>query len=162
MKRKIALLIAIILWSGAIFMFSAQSAEDSKVLSKSIAEKIVSVVKKIFGDDFFASYENEKGTESLLGLATHFLRKTAHFFLFFVLGIFCYLFISEFDLSVKKAFLIVLIYCFLYAVSDEVHQFFVPGRACMARDVLLDTCGSLTGMGICINIKNRCKNNERK
>lgn len=161
MRRKIALLIAIILWSGAIFMFSAQSAEDSKALSKNFAEKIMSVAKKIFGDDFFAAYENKEGAESLLGLATHYLRKSAHFFLFFVLGIFCYLFISEFELSGKKVFEFALIYCFLYAVSDEIHQLFVPGRSGMVRDVLIDTCGSLTGMGICGYIKNRSKK-ERK
>ena len=34
----------------------------------------------------------------------------------------------------------------VYAVSDEIHQYFVPGRACMLRDMLLDTCGSLAGI----------------
>ncbi len=163
MKRKIALLIAIILWSGVIFMFSAQSAEKSKALSKNLAEKVVSGAKKIFGDDFFAAHEYEdEGSENLLGIVTHYLRKTAHFFLFFVLGIFCYLFISDFELTQKKAIVFALFYCFLYAVSDEVHQLFVPGRAGMVRDVLLDTCGSLTGMSICMYIKKKVKNKERE
>ena len=34
----------------------------------------------------------------------------------------------------------------LYAVTDEVHQYFVPGRSCELRDVLVDTSGALTGI----------------
>ena len=30
---------------------------------------------------------------------------------------------------------------FLYAVSDEFHQSFVPGRSASIRDVLIDTIG---------------------
>jgi VanZ family protein len=30
---------------------------------------------------------------------------------------------------------------FLYAVSDEVHQYFVPGRTASFGDVLIDGCG---------------------
>ena len=33
----------------------------------------------------------------------------------------------------------------LYAVTDEVHQTFVPGRSCEIRDVFIDSCGVLIG-----------------
>ena len=33
----------------------------------------------------------------------------------------------------------------LYAVSDEIHQVFVPGRAGQLRDILIDTAGVLIG-----------------
>ena len=33
----------------------------------------------------------------------------------------------------------------LYAVTDEVHQLFVDGRACRFTDWLIDTAGGLTG-----------------
>ena len=35
-----------------------------------------------------------------------------------------------------------------YAVTDEVHQMFVPGRAGMVTDVLLDSAGVLVGVAI--------------
>jgi len=35
--------------------------------------------------------------------------------------------------------------CFGYAILDEFHQLFVPGRSCTALDVLADTLGS----GVC-------------
>ena len=34
----------------------------------------------------------------------------------------------------------------LYALSDEVHQIYVPGRSCELRDVFIDTSGSIIGI----------------
>jgi VanZ family protein len=36
----------------------------------------------------------------------------------------------------------------LYAVSDEVHQIYVPGRSAGARDVLIDAAGATLGAGL--------------
>jgi VanZ family protein len=36
----------------------------------------------------------------------------------------------------------------LYAVSDEIHQVFVPGRGASVRDVLIDTVGASLGVGL--------------
>jgi len=35
---------------------------------------------------------------------------------------------------------------FLYACTDEFHQSFVPGRACLFRDVMIDTSGGAFAM----------------
>ena len=35
-----------------------------------------------------------------------------------------------------------------YAISDEIHQFFVPGRSCQIKDVLIDSCGAAVGIGL--------------
>ena len=51
--------------------------------------------------------------------------------------------------------LIPLLIGFLYAVSDEIHQHFVPGRAMQARDVLIDTAGVLLGIWIARGIIRR-------
>lgn len=51
--------------------------------------------------------------------------------------------------------LIPLLIGFLYAVSDEIHQYFVPGRAMQARDVLIDTVGVLLGIWIARGIIRR-------
>lgn len=34
----------------------------------------------------------------------------------------------------------------LYAISDEFHQIFIPGRSCEVRDILIDSLGILTGI----------------
>ena len=36
----------------------------------------------------------------------------------------------------------------LYAVTDEIHQSFVPGRSCELRDIGIDSCGVLAGVMI--------------
>lgn len=47
-----------------------------------------------------------------------------------------------------KAFFFSLIFCLLYAASDEIHQLFVQGRGAKATDVLIDSIGALIGIGI--------------
>jgi VanZ family protein len=43
---------------------------------------------------------------------------------------------------------IALLLCSLYAVTDEVHQIFVPGRSASPRDILIDTCAALGGVAV--------------
>ena len=39
-----------------------------------------------------------------------------------------------------------------YAVTDEIHQAFVPGRACAPMDVLIDSAGAATGAALMVAI----------
>ena len=55
----------------------------------------------------------------------------------------------------------------IYAITDEVHQYFVPGRSCEFKDVCIDGSGVLFGIvlvrvsiSICNKIKKRGKTNE--
>lgn len=41
---------------------------------------------------------------------------------------------------------VVLLFCGLYAVSDEFHQSFVPSRTASARDVAIDGVGAIVGV----------------
>jgi VanZ family protein len=63
--------------------------------------------------------------------------------------------------GISCAWLIPLLIGFLYAVSDEIHQYFVPGRAMQARDVLIDTSGVLLGIWIARGIM-RIRYGERR
>ena len=45
----------------------------------------------------------------------------------------------------------------LYAISDEVHQYFVPGRFATLTDLIFDTLGIITGL-ICIHIYKKIVN----
>jgi len=53
----------------------------------------------------------------------------------------------------------------LYAITDEFHQYFVPGRSAEIRDVLIDSSGAFIGIlltiGI-IQIKRKLKSKYRK
>lgn len=39
----------------------------------------------------------------------------------------------------------------LYAVTDEIHQHFVPGRHCSAADLLADVLGLAAGFAVCLS-----------
>jgi VanZ family protein len=45
--------------------------------------------------------------------------------------------------------------CAIFAVSDEFHQSFVPSRTASANDVLIDMCGAVIGVTICVAVASR-------
>lgn len=55
-------------------------------------------------------------------------RKTAHMLTYTELSGLFYWVLSEHNINVRKNLLLSISYCFLYAISDEIHQIFVPGR----------------------------------
>ena len=57
----------------------------------------------------------------------------------------------------QKLFVIVMVIVILYAISDEIHQGFVPGRIASPIDVLIDAFGAILCLSIFYKIKNRSK-----
>jgi hypothetical protein len=74
----------------------------------------------------------------------YILRKIAHVTEYFILTYFtrraCQ---GSFNFGSERLFIYPATLSFLYAVSDEIHQSFVPGRTCAVGDVLIDTVGIL-------------------
>lgn len=83
------------------------------------------------------------------------IRKVAHITEYAILGIFSY--VAFLLHKKKKIVLSVTSLCAIYAVTDEIHQLFVKGRACRWYDVLIDTCGALLGIMIIIYIIKKMK-----
>ena len=79
-------------------------------------------------------------------LVSFVVRKGAHFLEYLVLGI--SLFWTVRDPRKRASFWIPWAVGALYAVTDEVHQYFVPGRSCELRDVVIDACGVAVGVAI--------------
>jgi VanZ family protein len=79
------------------------------------------------------------------GLKTDFIiRKIAHVGEYFILTFFLYrAFKGSFNLSVSRLYVYPSAAAFLYALSDEFHQSFIPQRSCAAEDVLIDILGIL-------------------
>jgi VanZ family protein len=38
-----------------------------------------------------------------------------------------------------------IVFCFIYAITDEIHQLFVPGRTFEFFDIFMDTVGAVIG-----------------
>lgn len=131
-----------------IFCFSLDNAEISARKSGEVTESIVKVVV----DDY--SELPEKKQMSIMDKAHHIVRKTAHFVIYTMLGFFASCTVGKRGLFGKGS-LATLIFCFLYACIDELHQYFVPGRSCMFTDVLIDTSGAMLGIivsVVCMNV----------
>jgi len=125
------------LWMALIFWFSSQPADQSNQMSTGITEIIARAIERII-----------PGTEVIIGELNHIVRKNAHFISYLVLGILNAAALRNSGAEIKKAFLISFVICAVYAVSDEIHQLFVPGRGCQFTDVLIDSAGALVGSGI--------------
>lgn len=90
------------------------------------------------------------------GLVSFVVRKGAHFLEYLVLGISLFWTVQDLRMrrgrvsggSVGRAVVVPWAIGALYAVTDEVHQYFVPGRSCELRDVLIDACGVAAGVAI--------------
>lgn len=150
MKRKILAWALLIAWMAIIFIFSHQPAIESNELSTAITTKVVDAVIRLIPK---ANINPAK--------LNHFIRKGAHFSVYLVLGsltVNALTSIDKFkpDSRRVQVFLIALGICLVYAISDEIHQVFIPGRSGEIRDVLLDSMGALAGIVIMTIIRVKC------
>lgn len=116
-----------LLWMLLIFLMSSFDATESANQSNFIVNIITDIFK----------IEN-------IELLSFIIRKLAHFTEYLILGFLTINMLNKNDIS--KKYLISILICIIYATSDEIHQIFVPGRACQIRDILIDSMGSITGV----------------
>lgn len=76
------------------------------------------------------------------------IRKLAHFSIYTALGMAIMCYISTYTINKYKKIGGSLSIGVLYAISDEIHQLFVPGRSGQVTDVFIDAIGVLFGIGI--------------
>lgn len=87
------------------------------------------------------------------------IRKSAHFMEYLLLGMSLFVTVREYLPveerigAVRSGLLLPWGIGTLYALTDEIHQRFVPGRSCEARDVLIDSCGVAAGVLVMVLIR---------
>ena len=127
--------ITVILWMLLIFYLSQQPVATSNELSSGITERIIETVEIVAPQDNLS-------VDSI----HHTIRKNAHFFIYFFLGIFVLIALKRRVMKGYRKERIALYICVAYAVSDEVHQLFVSGRGAQVKDVLIDSAGAAMGI----------------
>lgn len=158
---RIVSAVAVVVWMAVIFWFSAQNGQSSGSMSAGITQAVARFLTP--GFDSLSPLAQAEVVEAL-----HlFVRKAAHFSEYAVLGVLTANALRTYRLKHGLRFLLPVAVCFLYAVSDEVHQYFIPQRACRAFDVFIDTCGAVTGVAVFLaaryvlrKIKNRGKHDD--
>ncbi len=133
----------LLLWMLLIFLFSAQDGSLSSSVSEGFAARLFSII--------YPKFNAMSQSEQLLFLESVMLpvRKLAHFTLYFILGLIASgLFITIKNRGILLKSAVSWFFCVLYAVSDEIHQYFVPERACALKDVVIDSAGALLAVGV--------------
>ena len=142
MNKKTISWFMVILWMALIFNFSHQPRENSNKLSTNITETIIEAIENI-----------TPNKNINIRSFNHILRKNAHFFIYLVLGILVTNALVHSGINKSKVIILAVIICLSYAISDEIHQLFVPGRGGQVKDVIIDSAGATVGIGLYIKIR---------
>jgi VanZ family protein len=76
------------------------------------------------------------------------IRKLAHFLEYLVLSVLLYRALRSGPRWDMRAAGMAIVLAGLYSLSDEFHQWFVPGRTAAATDCLIDVSGAAAGQGV--------------
>lgn len=151
---RIICLILVIIISAIIFGFSSQNGEKSGGLSKAVITKISEIINV-----------KDSKREIFIKRGEKVVRKLAHFTIYSALGLATMGFMITLELTTLKQSIYTVIFGFLYASTDELHQLFINGRNGSFMDVILDTSGVFFGILLMIilgHIINKTRNNIEK
>ena len=157
-KNKIIIILSwllVVLWAGVIFYLSSKSAPESTVQSNAV----INSFNGIFGIEIPDELEFDK--------VSGIVRETAHGVEYFILGALVfnaiYLCLNyrkqeelllEAETGIKcrdpyrmlNSIVCAITICTLYALSDEIHQIPIPGRAFQIMDLTIDFIGIILGV----------------
>ena len=143
--KRVLFFIMLVITFYMIFSFSAQDAELSGSLSRNVTEFIVKIISKIKTMDVTMQF-------NLIEKLHPIIRKFAHFSIYTIVGFSVMGFMCTFDMKNIFKLLISFGVGIIYAISDEIHQYYIPGRCASIMDVCIDTLGVLTGIFILITL----------
>ncbi|MEG0375052.1 MAG: VanZ family protein [Raoultibacter sp.] len=119
----------VVLWAGVIVFMSSQTSTDINA-----------------GLGFFSEIARILRTveESIFGSGVDVLSVLGHFFEYFILS---FLLVNALwqHMSLKRACVVAIVCSSLFGITDELHQYFVPGRMCDPLDWAVDTIAATVG-----------------
>ena len=136
--EKIIKIILIVMWMAIVFNFSNQCGEESSGTSSKVTKVVVNIVVK----------DKKEPNSKMIERTEKIVRKGAHYTIYTIGGFLIMSYTYLMEKTKKQKILYSLLFGIFYAVTDEIHQYFVPGRSARVFDVGIDTIGVLTG--ICI------------
>ena len=130
-RKMIVFVIPVLLIIAFIFSNSLKNSEESNKDSGVIVEVVEDIAEQI-------APNNQLNWN-------YIVRKNAHLFEFFVLGVFTMLFFFQLKHKIKFGILYTFIFVILIACADEFIQSFT-GRTSCFQDVAIDVCGATIGI----------------
>lgn len=136
-KIKISIkILLVIICMATIFLLSNDNADKSTKKS----DKLITFC--------YEKITKKKVDANIIDKYVHPVRKSAHFIIYLILGLTVISLLYEFNISTKNIIIFSILFCFIYACSDEIHQLFITGRSGEIKDVFIDTIGSTIGIFI--------------
>ena len=136
-------IILIIIWMIIIFNFSGQIGTESGNTSRKFT---VQIIKILTGKSLSI---HEPFVDNLQSI----IRKLAHFSIYTVGGFLIMNYQYGTNKKEYRKILYSIIFGGSYAITDEIHQIWVPGRSGNIFDVGIDTLGVVTGVLIYITFR---------
>ena len=121
-----------------IFCFSNEKSDKSTDTSGSAIKTVLSRFEQ------FNNLEQDD-QQKLIENLQHPIRKLAHFTIYAIGGVLIFNFINTYEIENRKKIMFTILAGALYAVTDEIHQLFIPGRSGEIIDVMIDTSGVSIG-----------------
>ncbi len=149
--KKIVLWVLLVMHVLLIFSFSLQDAHESTVISRGLAGSLkseeqmkqdIADEKNDDGSRKHKDFTAGKMAEKRFSVFEKFLRKTAHFSLFFLLGVLINLLLGVYCIKGILRALSGVLYAGAVGFADETLQIFSTGRAGRISDVLIDMSGA--------------------
>ena len=128
-------LVGLLIIIAIVFFFSNQPMETSQMLSEFVA--------RLLGIGRDGLQLDRSAQPLMFGLS---LRKIAHVFLYFVMGIFMFLWLKGYGWRGRRVVLVSVAFCYILACIDEVHQLFISGRSAKITDTFVDAIGFFAGI----------------
>ena len=140
---KIIKIILIVAWMVIVFSFSNQGGTKSGNTSRKVTVAVVQVI----------SDKPIEENEQLIEKVDKVIRKLAHYTIYTIGGFLIMNYAYTTDKKPKEKVIYSILFGAGYAVTDELHQFFVSGRSARIFDVGIDTLGVATGILIYLIIR---------
>ena len=147
---KIIILLALAIgWMFCIYKLSGMNSQNSNGKSTDIIAMFIEDTLEITNEyGITNSNPNAEKLARASQLINAPMRKVIHASVYFVLSFFIMILLNIIFEHKKYilALIITLILCVGFAMSDEYHQTFVPGRTGQLMDVIIDSCGAISGL----------------
>ncbi|GGE85101.1 VanZ family protein [Priestia taiwanensis] len=146
--KQFRALLPVIFIAAIIFHFSNQPYQKQDMrtsIGNYVSEEWVKEKLDFVSFDY-AGKEISIESIGVAGFIEFFIRKGAHFSIFFLLGFFLFRALENVGISRKKAMLFTFIAIILYAILDELHQMYTGDRTPLVQDVMIDVFGGITAI----------------
>lgn len=134
--KKIISYILLIIWLFIIYYFSNQTGDISGDISSGIIYKTIEFVYNLFSID-------TSNLKEFVLIIHNPLRELMHLLEYLILSLLIVNLLKQY--GIKNVILASIMLCFIYSVSDEIHQLFVPGRTFQYLDIFMDVIGAVIG-----------------